>query len=369
MNSRDGSEFISKYPLILDLLQEAYLTESDNRKEPLTILINYFATAILHFSEFNESLINQIKSLLKTSYKNETHSFLADEILESILDVSTDFKNNPYDKIKSILDDYLERSQKQLKYLKGLLIESGTHYANIINSKYHSMNDIFQLNRNIYYRLSNTSKIFNSLGRGTNILEEEAQLTVYMSQLGPMHIKKLEDAFSGLPRDFKNIALYDWGCGQAPASKMFLEEFIDSVNSVTLIEPSLLAIKRAALHIENDIDEIATINKKFDDLEVNDFLENRKDDVKVHIFSNVIDMELFKLNDLIHLINNSFKGINYFIVVSPSINITRTQRIETFVENMMRIGLNQELLLSQTKNAGEWIRTWSKVIRVFKIEL
>jgi len=366
MNSRDGSEFILKYPIILDLLEEAYLTESDNRKEPITILVNYFATALLHFSEFNESLINQIKSLLKTSYNNETHSFLEDKILESVLNVSTDFNNNPYDKIKSILDDYLERSQKPLKYLKGLLIESGTQYANIINSKYHSMNDIFQLNRNLYYRLSNTSKIFNSLGRGTNILEEEEQLTVYMSQLGPMHIKKLEDAFSCLPSDLNNISLYDWGCGQAPASKMFLERYMDAVDSVTLIEPSLLALKRAALHIENDIDNIITINKKFDDLDANDFLENGNNIAKVHIFSNVIDMELFKLSELIDLITKSFKGINYFIVVSPCINITR---IETFVENMLQIGLNIELLLSQTKNAGEWIRTWSKVIRVFKIEL
>lgn len=369
MNSKKGSEFLLKYPLILNFLEQAYLTESDSKKEPVAFLINYFATAILHFAEFNESLIKQIKKLLRTSYKNKTHSFLADEILEKILGISTNFRNNPYDKIKAVLDEYLERGQNQSRYVKGLLIESGTQYARIMNSKYHSMHDIFQLNRNIYYSLRNASKIFNSLGRGTNILEEEEQLTVYMSQLGPMHIKKLEDAFSGLPSDFNNLELYDWGCGQAPASKMFIEKYTGSVNSVTLIEPSLLALKRATLHIKNDMNEIISINKKFDDLEANDFLENKKDIVKVHIFSNVIDMELFKLNNLVGLINKTFKGINYLIVVSPNINITRTQRIETFIENMMDVGLNKNLLLSQTKSAGEWIRTWSKVIRVFKVEL
>src|SRR5699024_10958277 len=102
-----------------------------------------------------------------------------------------------------------------------------------------------------------------------------------------------KDAFKGInTTDFKKVKLIDWGCGQGIASKMFIDTFgTNKVNSVTLIEPSECALKRASLHVSNDVENIKTINKGFDELEISDLKEKSVPDVvNVHLFSNVIDM-------------------------------------------------------------------------------
>jgi hypothetical protein len=49
--------------------------------------------------------------------------------------------------------------------------------------------------------------------------------------------------------------------------------------------------------------------------------------------SNVLDMELFSLTNLIKNIQENFNGINYFLISSPYIDVTRTQRLDTFMSH------------------------------------
>jgi hypothetical protein len=151
---------------------------------------------------------------------------------------------------------------------------------------------------------------------------------------------------------------------------MFIDRFSsDNIKSVTLIEPSQAALKRASLHVSKDTHVIRTINKDFDSLIDEDIILAKKaGDITVHIFSNVIDMDFFQLHNLIDLLRRNSCGLTYYILVSPLISITQTQRLETFAEEMCD-EVRSELLLSDDKKSHEWIKSWSKAIRVFKTEL
>lgn len=367
MNCTSATELIDGFSPLLDLLEESFLTQSDGRKEPLAVLLNYYATAIINFAEFNQPRLNEIRSLLVESYENNVKTFLDDSVLENAINLNLAFDDSPYTKLQELIDDYLERNVISLPFEKGHIIESGTAYADVINANTYLIDGIWSLNRELYNKLTDDkNSIFNSLGRGTAVLTTEDQLVVYMSQLGKMHFAKLNDAFNGLPNDLKNIHLFDWGCGQAPASKMFIDRFSnDAIKSLTLIEPSQAALKRGSLHLSNDTDVIRTVNKDFDSLVTED-IELKKDtnDITVHIFSNVIDMEFFQLHNLIELLRTTSSGSTYYVVVSPFITTTQTQRIQTFMEEICD-GVNSQLLLSDDKKRYDWIRTWSKVIRVF----
>lgn len=370
MNCRNATELIDGYGPLLDLLEDSFLTQSDGQKEPLTVLLNYYATAVVHFAEFNGGRLAEIRNLLVESYENSTKTFLQNSILEEALGLSMNFEDNPYNEIQELIDTYLERGIITSPFIPGYIIESATAYAELIAANNYDMSEIWGLNRELYNNLLHTDSIFRSLGRGTAVLTTEDQLVVYMSQLGKMHFAKLKDAFDGLPDDLEDIHLFDWGCGQAPASKMFIDRFSsENIKSVTLIEPSLAALKRASLHVSRDTQVIRTINKDFDSLLDEDIVfKKNAEDITVHIFSNVIDMDFFQLHNLIDLLKRNSNELTYYVLVSPLISTTQTQRLETFVEEMC-IGVNSELLLSENKKKYDWIKSWTKVIRVFKTEL
>jgi hypothetical protein len=369
MTSRNAGDFFDGYNSVLNILQEAYITEVDDNKEPLAVLVNFYSSFIYHFNEFNGQGVQKIRSFLLNTYKEKRHSFVLDSFFADILDVDLTFKNDPYGIIKKLLDQYLERGQIIAPSQSGFLLEEGTDYSQEVNSKYYSIEELQSLNKRLYMEVKNDN-IYNSLGQGTSILEREEQLFGYMYSYGKMHIAKLKDAVAGIDNDLDNINLIDWGCGQAPASKVFLETVgNEKVSKVTLIEPSKLALARAALHISKDINNIRTINKDFNSLSNEDLtgIDNEAG-TTVHLFSNVIDMEFFNITHLVSLIKKNFSGKNYFVVASPNINVTRTERIESFVDDF--IGLEREgLLLSESHKKGTWISTWTKIIRVFKTEL
>ena len=61
---------------------------------------------------------------------------------------------------------------------------------------------------------------------------------------------------------------------------------------------------------------IRKINKHIDDL-VHTDLVSEPGNIKIHLFSNIIDVEGFDLIQLRQLIVNSFQGLNRIICTSP----------------------------------------------------
>jgi len=183
------------------------------------------------------------------------------------------------------------------------------------------------------------SKYYSQLGNGTAILQTAEQLNTYLASYADMHQHKLNLAFASLfgKEDFNNKSaeIIDWGCGQAFASCVLID-FIKNNNinldlsKFTLIEPSSMALQRGLEHIDAIYQRMPkpqtfSINEKADtSLSIKGFQSSSK--IKIHLFSNVLDIHTMDLNQVFKNVTSNFDGLNYFVCVSPINGI----RLQTF---------------------------------------
>jgi hypothetical protein len=183
---------------------------------------------------------------------------------------------------------------------------------------------------------------YDNLDYGTRVLSNESECINYIALYGGHHFYKLYEAYAST--EFENIEgtdieIIDWGCGQALATCVLIDYLIEkninlNVSSITLIEPSTVALQRGQslvqLMFQNNPSTdsvVRPVNKSIDELTSND-LVSEPDSIKIHLFSNIIDVEGFDLTQLYQLICSSFHGINHVICTSPYNN--GQQRLETF---------------------------------------
>lgn len=192
------------------------------------------------------------------------------------------------------------------------------------------------------------SRYYSQLGNGTAILQTTEQLNTYLASYGDMHQHKLNLAFASLfsKEDFNNKSaeIIDWGCGQAFASCVLID-FIKNNNvnldlsKFTLIEPSSIALQRGLEHIEAIYQRKPTpqthsiIEKADTSLSIKGFQTSSK--IKIHIFSNVLDLLTLDLNKVFQNITSNFEGLNYFVCVSPINGV----RLQTFYKMFSQANL------------------------------
>lgn len=210
-------------------------------------------------------------------------------------------------------------------------------------------------------------KLYNDLKRGINILDDEMHLNMYLRSFGKMHKAKLDTAFTCLP-DISSIfseeiEVYDWGCGQGIASICLLDflrskKIAHSIVAVNLIEPSVSATQRAreVLSRYEDI-RVNVVNKVFDDLDEQDFV--RSNHRKLHLFSNILDVDAFDLAQFTHLFQKSFFGSNYFICVGPY--YFNNKRVDEFIAATSP----DDMYATFNKERGMWQNEWTISLRVF----
>ena len=211
------------------------------------------------------------------------------------------------------------------------LIEKGTNYAYTIErikditfTKLRSM--VVDFTRRLPADLNR--ELYEAIQRGVCQLQSEPELNMYIHALGLMHEAKLQHAFEHLPSEFTDhdaIEIIDYGCGQAIGTICYADflrknGYAQEVRRITLIEPSEIALKRAALHASCFFPnaEIITINKGFDDLVVDD-LCIEEEIPTLHIFSNVLDLaeDYFNLEKFANLVKNCSKGENQYVCIEP----------------------------------------------------
>ncbi|MBQ6667580.1 MAG: leucine-rich repeat protein [Bacteroidales bacterium] len=212
------------------------------------------------------------------------------------------------------------------------MIEQNTNYA--YKLKYMdkpSFDKVRDLSVRFYRELPQAlqDELFDALNRGVDILDSEPQMTAYLFAFGKMHQAKLNHAFGKLPEEFleqEEINIIDYGCGQALGTMCyadFLREngYAQKVKTITLIEPSEICLKRAALHVSMFFPEakIKTVNKKFDDLTEDDIVCSDETPT-LHILSNVLDMLDFDLDRFAELVNDRLNGNNLFVCSGPYFN-------------------------------------------------
>ena len=224
-----------------------------------------------------------------------------------------------------------------------MMIEQNTNYA--YKLKYMdnpTFDKVRDLSTKFYRELPQAfqDELFEALNHGIDILDSEPQMTAYLYAFGKMHQVKLNYAFKQLPKEFlvqPEINIIDYGCGQALGTMCyadFLREkgYSQKVKTISLIEPSEVCLKRAALHASVFFPdaEIKTVNKKFDDLTLDDIVCNEETPT-LHILSNVLDMLNFNLERFAELVKGCLKGYNQFVCVGPYFNYSdKDKRVNVF---------------------------------------
>jgi hypothetical protein len=362
---------------ILTYLSNSFLKEEDNEQKTISTLIHFYTEVFYNFGNQNIERVIEFRRKLLNELKKDEFKFLHTHSVDEVLSYSLDNIDELYQAVHTKLDEILERASQYLSFnIEPHLIEVDSHYAELLATISANFKEIQKLCAELYSVVA-SNEIFWSLQRGVKVLTEQNQLLAYLNSYGKMHHAKMMSAISSIElNDLQDdLEIYDWGCGQGLASVCFIEYLHNqnikySFKKFTLIEPSEIAIKRASLHIRKFISDvqIMTINKDLDSLENSDFeIGNNKK--YVHLFSNILDIDLFSMTNLIDNIKLNFKGENIFICVSPFVDTFKTERINGFVQSFSN-NPSFKLISNISERKGEWTGTnWSRVIRVFKCNI
>ena len=211
------------------------------------------------------------------------------------------------------------------------------------------------------------NKLYDDLERGKGILDDDDHLNMYLHSFGKMHKAKLDMAFNSIScvNIFaEEIEVFDWGCGQGTATIClfdFLKEkhISPNIKQINLVDPSSAALKRASEVIKcfNHSYSVSSIAKDFDSLEIGDF--KRTNTRKIHLFSNILDVEVFDLAKFIHLFQQLFESDNYFVCVGPY--YSNNKRVDEFVAAIAP----DVIFAALNKDRGSWQGEWTISMRIF----
>ena len=211
------------------------------------------------------------------------------------------------------------------------------------------------------------NKLYDDLERGKVVLDDDDHLNMYLHSFGKMHKAKLDMAFNSMhSADVfgEEVEIFDWGCGQGTATICLLDflkekHIVPNIKQIYLVDPSSAATERAVNVIKcfNLSYRIKTVTKDFNSLETSDF--KKTGTRKIHLFSNILDVEAFDLANFIRLFQSSFGNDNYFICVGPY--YSNNKRVDEFVA-----ATNPDIIYATLdKGRGAWQGEWTISIRIF----
>lgn len=343
---KTNEELVEKLTEICNLLETAYQHEDDSEKAIQITLLNFFDHVFYNTNPtYSQQLISDYLGI------KQTLSFV--EGLEFLNKLNTYNGLNTHNEIQTFIANLYNIERFNQDYSeKDFLIEKDTEYSNYIQSIPANFKSIRQ------YCIMHSNG--NLRGRGVLMLSSEEEMFEYIKRFGRMHYAKLETAFSEpFPQQFgNNVDIIDWGCGQALATMAFIEKYGNTcVDNITLIEPSEIVLKRASLHCHRFAPnaKIRTINKKLDELKIND-IRISKSNCTIHLFSNILDIDDYQPRLLMSLVGAICLPNNYFVCVSPYIDDVKTIRITSFCnyfKDRKSFTLFHDIL--STKYSGFWM--------------
>ena len=214
----------------------------------------------------------------------------------------------------------------------------------LLKDDFNYIRDIYEACLNKYLQESqNLSNALKSIDNGRKILNSDKEVDTYISLYGAHHYYKLVEAFDALNLErFSNsyIETISYGCGAATDTCSLISychsnNISLSINKITLIEPSLIALERGIKYIQKSLSyevfnqlSVKKVCKLIEQLEDKDLISN-PETIKIHIFSNVLDISSINLQSLVSIIYNTQKGSNYFVCINPK-NSESITRIDSF---------------------------------------
>ena len=350
---RENSDYINRFESICKLINEA-VQEEATALNAITTFANYYLKVV---RDTHYDYAAKIKSLIDD--RKDDFVFLQHPLISDIFEVDIQDVVSAESEIIELIESY----KRNFVYPRGigsigLLIEEGTDYVEEIDK----IDITFIKIRDIaYHRVKGLST--NLKGRGVLPLETIHEIFVYLYRYGRMHYAKMISAFEYIQfEDISNpIEIIDWGCGQGIAS-LALKEYMDShgiepeIKSVTLIELSELTLKRASLHTHKiyPSSTIRTVSKDFNSLIPHD-VQTRNDTTKIHLLSNILDLNenFFSQSDLISLIEETQKGENIFICVSPYQSDDEVDRVDAFKRHFEESHPRDFTRIYEVENSGK----------------
>ena len=141
--------------------------------------------------------------------------------------------------------------------------------------------------------------LYESLKRGVELLDSDAQMKCYIYSFGKMHQAKIYKALSCISLSSytaDGVDVIDCGCGQGLATICFFDylrehKIENKVQKITLIEPSSATLERAAIHVRAYVNEnvpISCIGRYLYDVTQGDI--SGESLVTIHLFSNNLDI-------------------------------------------------------------------------------
>lgn len=338
----EADDILGKYQYVCDLLQDAINTEEDNNKKCLVTFLSYYSTAV---DLISKTYADELKNKIDLSLSNNEYPFLQD--IQGLKKVDVSNALEAQNQIQTLIDAILNDSSVRPIHVPTdeFIVEEGTQYSNDIQRVPCNFRNI--------KRLSDNRASGNGIpGRGVQQIKTEDELFDYMRNYGNMHQAKVKSALEDpFPQQFNTqISLIDWGCGQGLASMVFMDKYgAEHIKQIILIEPSEIALKRAALHCKKYAPNVPlqTICKEFDELEQDD-IHIVEPETTVHLFSNVLDMEDYSVDHLSDIVKSLPGNQKYFICISPYIDDIRTNKIDTFIRLVRQNDANFSLLNSKT---------------------
>lgn len=183
-------------------------------------------------------------------------------------------------------------------------------------------------------------ELYRSLQRGKAVLETDAQCAKYVTAFSNKHLVKFHEAFKCIPAQTGDrvVDIVDWGCGVGLAELAFASyvkatncvsrKYDSRIRSVSLIEPSKRALEWAKFIAASCFPAamIIDVNKRFEDLEREDLkFDNRTGLRRIHIFSNVLDMNSVQFSDSFESFVRKFRDFalgndDVVVLISPDYN-------------------------------------------------
>lgn len=320
-----NEELVGRFDEICKLLNDAIVEEEDNPSKALVTFLNYYGHIV-----YNTNIIyaTEAKQKFCDLNKNGKYNWLKQIEDISLLDVSN--PQSVYLQIEAKIDILTRRiSNVTVKSEDNLLIEEGTDYCDVLSHVPINFMSIRQIS------VDRANGILK--GRGVDQLYSEEEMFEYIKRYGKMHYAKLISSFESIfPRNFDTpVNIVDWGCGQGLATITLLEKYPSlNVRNITLVEPSEIVLKRAALHcrIFSTKGKLKTVCKKLDDVVSSDIRVQRNVPT-IHLFSNILDIDDYNSQYLLSIVDSIITCNNYFVCVSPYIDDIKTARLNSFMKH------------------------------------
>ena len=320
-----NEELVGHFDEICELLNDAIVEEEDNPSKALVTFLNYYGHIVYNT---NIDYATEAKQKFCDLNNNGEYNWLKQIEDISLLDVSN--SQSVYQQIEEKIDTLTTSiSSVAVEPEDNLLIEEGTDYCYALSLVPNNFISIRQIS------VDRANGILN--GRGVDQLHSEEEMFEYLKRYGKMHYAKLISSFeSTFPQHFDTpVNIVDWGCGQGLATITLLEKYGSlDVRYITLVEPSEIVLKRAALHCRKFAPngKLKTVCKKLDDVASSD-IKVQCDVPTIHLFSNILDIDDYSSQHLLSIIDSIITCNNYFVCVSPYIDDIKTARLNSFMRH------------------------------------